>query len=363
MSEQPATYLAERPHALYSPSRLPYLEACLGWVSDGAPGPLAERGTRVGELLARWALAAEDPLLDTPAEDQDAIAYGMNALLRIMDSYLGMEWHAEPFLATGLRDCGGYADLLGLDLLLGEAVLVEIKTSRGKRAPAADNRQVQAYALGVLNEHPGVDVVYAYLIECDLERTSEAVFRRADTRTLRSICKAIIINAQTATDATLRPGPQCRYCARREQCPRLVEAPELALALIGERALSPKDYAEALSPGALGETLARVAPLADLVESYVGALKARTMQILEAGGEVPGWAIKTSSGYRSWIDADEASTALQDAGLDLGNVMTLVTPAQVEKILGKSAKAVIAPYVQQGKRRSLTQIAIVEDVA
>jgi hypothetical protein len=40
-------------------------------------------------------------------------------------------------------------------------------------------------------------------------------------------------------------------------------------------------------------------------------------------------------------------------GLDLGACMLLTSPAQVEKAIGKAAKAVIAPYTKQGTRRSL----------
>ena len=356
MSEQPATYLAERPHEPYSPSRLPYLEACQGWIGDGTTSPLAARGTAIGELLAQYMVGGTDPLDGADDADRDALAYGLLALDNIRENYPDLAWESEPFVATGIDGCGGYLDLLGPDAWLGEAVLVEIKTGRGERAPAADNRQVQAYALGVLHTYPGIDRVTAYLVECDRETTTTAVFTSADMPRLRSMVRVLILHAKCATDASLTPGPQCRYCARREQCPRLVEAPDLALALIGPRHLSPQDYAEALSPGALGETLARVAPLADLVESYIGALKARCMQILEAGGEVPGWGVKASNGYRTWADEAGVAAAIQEADLDLGACMAMVSPAQVEKALGKPAKALIAPYTQQGKRRSLVQV-------
>jgi len=355
MTEQSATYLAERPHEPYSPSRLAYLALCPGWIGDGAPGPLAARGTLIGERLAQYMVRGADPLDWADEADRDALAYGMLALGDIRTAWPDLPWESEPFVATGIEGCGGYLDLLGPDHFLGEAVLVEIKTGRGERAPAADNRQVQAYALGVLHSHPGIDRVTAYLVECDRQTMTTAVFTRADMPVLSSTVRVLILNAHYATDASLSPGSHCRYCARREQCPRLVESPELALSLIGERALSPKDYAEALSPGALGDTLTRVAPLADLVESYVGALKARAMQILEAGGEVPGWAVKTSNGCRTWADEAGVAEAIQEAGLNLGACMAMVSPAQVEKALGKPAKALIAPYTQQGKRRSLVQ--------
>lgn len=350
-----------RRHELYSPSRLPFIEKCAGWVSDGAPGPLAARGTAIGEQLAAYLVDGVSPVYND--DDAAALDYGLDALDQIRDAYPGLTWQAEPFVATGVTGCGGYLDLLAVDNLLGEAVLVEIKTGRGERAQAEHNRQVQAYALGVLHTYPDIDTVCAYLIECDRETTSEAVFTRADMRTLRSTVKVLICNAQCATEASLTPGPQCRYCARREQCPPLVEAPERALELLGPRILSPADYAAALSPGALGELLARVAPLAELVESYAGALKARTMQIIEDGGEVPGWAVKRSNGARVWADADSALDALTAATQAWDICMELVSPAQVEKRLGKEAGRLIAPYCRQGQRKSLVQVPIVEEAA
>jgi len=362
MTEQSPTYLAERPHALYSPSRLPNLEACPGWLSDGAPGPLAERGTRIGELLAQCMVHWTDTFDAVDPDHRDAFAYGLAVLASIREIWPDLDWKSEPYVETGIRDCAGYLDLLSVDELLGEAVLIEIKTGRSERAPAQDNRQVQAYTLGVFHDYPTVYEVHAYLIECDRETTTAATFTRAECVRLKSTCMEIILNAKDVTDDSLCPGTYCRWCARREQCPRMVESPEMALAVIGDRsALSPKDYAEALSPGALGETLARVAPLADLVEIYVGALKARTMQIIEAGGEVPGWDVKTSNGVRSWADEEGALVALRDGMMDLDAVKTLVSPAQVEKRLGKEAGRLIAPYITQGKRRGLVQVPIIED--
>lgn len=357
MSEQPSAYLSDRPHEPYSPSRLPYIEACPCWIGDGAPGPLAARGTAIGERLAQYMAHGSDPLDGADDADREALEYGMLALDSIRAEYPDLTWQSETFVATGITGCGGYLDLLSLDHLLGSAVLVEIKTGRGKRAPAGENRQVQAYAVGVFHDHPGIDEITAHLIECDHEKTTTAIFRRAAMAQLRSACKAIILNAQCATDASLTPGRHCGYCGRREQCPRLAESPDLALALIGERTLSPADYAGAMSAETLGETLTRVAPLAELVDAYCGALRHRVMTLLEAGAEIPGWRIKTMGGARSWADEGMARTAMIDAGMDLSLVITLSSPAQVEKRLGKEAKAIIAPYCKQGVRKSLLPIA------
>jgi hypothetical protein len=135
MSEPTDTYLVDRHHEPYSPSRLPYLEACPGWRGDGAPGPLAARGTRIGEILARYMIdgTLPDDLADGDAE---AVDYGAQALDAIAAEWPDLIWTEERFVSTGIIGCGGYTDLLSVDDLLGEAVLIELKTGRGDRARA-----------------------------------------------------------------------------------------------------------------------------------------------------------------------------------------------------------------------------------
>ena len=343
--------MTERPHAEYSPSRLPYLDACPGWLGDGAPGPLAERGTRIGDRLARYIVEGADPLYWADEDDKAALAYGMSTLDAISAKTEGLDWWAEKFVDSGIADCGGYTDLLCVDDILGHAILAEIKTGRGQRAPAGGNLQVMGYVLGLFNDNQGIESVEAYLVECDRETTSTERFVRDDIPMLRHAVKSVIVSAQHATEADLKSGSHCGYCKRREQCPRLAEAPGHALALIDGRALSAADYASAMSPETLGETLSRVAPMADIVETYVGALKARAMALLEAGAEVPGWRVKTMGGQRTWTDAEGAATALSAAGYEVP--AEIPSPAQVEKRLGKEAGAIIGPFVSKGTRKKL----------
>jgi pyruvate/oxaloacetate carboxyltransferase len=243
-------------------------------------------------------------------------------------------------------------DLLGRDPLLGDTVLVEIKTGRGTRAPAEHNRQMQALALGLLEE--GAEAIQAYLIECDWGRVTAAIFD--DPKPLKSAVKALVLNATHATAQDLRAGSQCRYCTRREQCPVFADAPNQALEVLGERTLSPKDYAGSLSPEALGETLARVKPVVELAVSYLDALKARCYTLIEAGAEVPGWRVRLMGGARTWADEEAAARALQEAGFDLGTVMQLASPAQTEKRLGKSAREIVALHCVQGTRKTLEEV-------
>lgn len=349
--------LNDRPHQKHSPSRLAMYAKCPGWISDGQPpGPLAERGTRVGEILAAYAVDGVDPLDGADPEDLDALQYGVELIDQLKRASDTMVWTAEDFIATGIDHVGGYMDLTARDDFLGEAILVEFKTGRADREKAIDNAQVTAYALGLLED--GIQTVWCHLVELDKRTVTQVTYYAQDAERLSARVQALVDAAETVTDADLRPGPQCKYCGRQEQCPAYSQTPQMALAAIGERTLSPKDYAAHLAPEDLSEALRRVLPLVKMADDYAGALKQRAMTIIEAGGEIPGWMVKHIAGTRSW-EGDEQSIyeALIAAYPEAAErIVVLRSPAQVEKILGKGAKEFIGRHTRQGQRKSLIEV-------
>lgn len=344
-------HLSARAHALYSPSRLPFLEQCPGWIGDGAASDAAERGTVIGALLAAYVVDGVDPYTDAPEDWREAIRAGVERLDAICQRWPGLVWSAEDRVDPGIPETAGYCDLVGRDELVGDAVLIEIKTGRGERAAAAHNRQIQSLALGLLVG--GAAQVTAYLLECDRDTVSEAVF--ADAAPLRSVVSSLVLSATYAGERDLRAGPYCGYCGRREQCPASADTPRQAMEALGETTLTPASYAERLSPEALGETLTRVAPLVACADAYLGALQARAMALIEAGAEVPGWRVKEGNGQRAWADEGAAALALQEAGHDLGEVMALASPAQVERRLGRAVRPIVDAHTVMGRRRSLVE--------
>ena len=342
--------LAERPHAPFGFSRLPALAVCPGFI--GAPGTsaAAERGTRIGDLLAQWVVTQEiDDRVNGP--DHEALRYGADILQGLHRR--DYTWEAEPRLDTSIEGVWGYADVVGLDSLLGErAILVELKTGWGTREPAVRNAQVQGLALALLER--GYAVVDAYLIECDQKRTTAARWSFEDLPILRAIVAGIVAGAQAPVEQALTPNGACAYCARASLCPALVQAPERALAAARRSTvLSPQDYVGALSTEAVAAVLDRAIPAVELADKYLGLLKARAVALLEEGAAVPGYRLAVSSGARGWIDEAAAQAALADAGYSLEQVGGLASPAQVEKRLGKAVKPLVATLTTAGIRKSL----------
>lgn len=85
-------------------------------------------------------------------------------------------------------------------------------------------------------------------------------------------------------------------------------------------------------------------PRASLVDILAGALKARAVAIIEAGGVVPGWVLKRSGGPRVWIDEIVAAVRLADFGIPMESRMP--SPAEAERRL-KSAGINPAPILRE----------------
>lgn len=142
-------------------------------------------------------------------------------------------------------------------------------------------------------------------------------------------------------------------------CPALIEGTEQALAVV-PTVPDVQQHVRALSEAQLGATLTRVLPLYDLADRYVGALKSRAMQIIEAGGDVPGWKIKTSSGARRWVDPDKAIDAINgilppDKFLDMRSVSEVEKALRADGFTAKACKELLDPLTASSQRKSLVR--------
>lgn len=87
----------------------------------------------------------------------------------------------------------------------------------------------------------------------------------------------------------------------------------------------------ALTPDEIAHILDR----ADVIETWLKAVRALAHETIEAGATVPGWTLKPKRGVRKWTDENMVKERLRDAGLDGFTTETLVTPAQAEKMAKK----------------------------
>jgi hypothetical protein len=141
----------------------------------------------------------------------------------------------------------------------------------------------------------------------------------------------------TATPgAPLVVGDWCRFCPAHAQCPAHAEhavqvaqvefedlTEQTAPSLLADPAL--------MDPAALGEVLQG----ARFVEDWIKAVRARVLEMIDRGEDVPGWKLVRGTAHRKWGDEDAADQYMARKGLKKGQryKSTLVSPAQAEKHL------------------------------
>ena len=83
------------------------------------------------------------------------------------------------------------------------------------------------------------------------------------------------------------------------------------------------------------EQLAEILDNADVIETWLKAVRGLAYQRVEQGHDVPGWKLVPKRAIRKWKDERIVKQRLASEGLDGFMTEGLVTPAQAEKLAKK----------------------------
>jgi Protein of unknown function (DUF2800) len=201
------------------------------------------------------------------------------------------------------------------------------------------NPQLLFYAAGARHTFPqffppGVEIrlsIFQPRAQNPIDRATLAIAHHDDLdRFERGIVDAIATG--TKPDAPKKLGEWCRFAPCRTICP-LQLAPMLDL---GEL-LPPEAVSKLQTP----EILSNVLQLAELLEPVIAEARRQAHEILEGGGQIPGYKLVPKRANRSWM-GDEASTlrALRRLKILKAKALTysLKSPAQIEKLMPRGTK-------------------------
>jgi hypothetical protein len=358
----------ERAHAWASPSKLasmfvcparPAFEEAAGPEVRDPNGPAAagERKHERAEILLRtW----KDT--DRATDDADTIAVVQPYLDAVRERFggkngatLGRLLLIEERVDIHLPDCFGTPDAAIVDPFDRRIVVVDLKGG-GHVVDATENVQLGAYACGLLAKHAGKPKEWAgwtveLVIVQGLAMDGGPPVRAWSTTGAWCVKLHKRIVATVKASRVARPVPKvgdCSYCRAAATCPaRLAQAGEVfPIAVVdnptGDEPGEPTGRAPdvALLDDA---TVGRVLDLADDIESFIAACRARAA---ERG--VPGWKLVAGKkGARRWTDPKTATAALLGAGIDPFGLAPLKSPTTVEKETGKDVFAcTFAPLVE-----------------
>jgi hypothetical protein len=316
-------------HAKFSPSQLKYLHKCAGYHGKDTTSPAAEMGTRI-----HAALEVRDPsallsdkeieIYDKCVAEEDNLfnsAFGgIDAVTIVREERLVIEIDATTAMF-------GTADVVAHQ---GDTALcVDYKTGISAIDEPNDNWQAKAYALGIFQKYPAVNVVhFAFIIPQRGETPVGSLNRTEHMKTLRDDVSAVVVAAEstrpkwddgTMTAEMLNPSVNCRFCRHEGNCPALT-----ALCIEVAQRYKP----DMLPAGSLHITdvddpnsIAKMFIVAKIVGEWAEHVKFRAVSLAKEGVEFEGLALRSLGSRISVVDSSIVLQISMDRGLEVFDVL------------------------------------------
>lgn len=278
-------------HSPLSASSLPRIALCPASyrMSIGIPNksnPAAERGTAIHEMAENiW------KGLVPITEDIEGLKWAYDYLdyVKSIKGTAKLEVNLTEALKTVHPLLGGTGDAVILDLEDDQLHIVDLKTGRG--VVKTDSIQLKAYALGAWIKlgRPNV-IIFAHIFQPHYAQQLPAQYSYKDMVLFEMDLKYL---AEQAEDPFQDPTPgyeQCKYCPARVTCPAIQEkAIEVAK--------------EEFKPAEHLADLPELLDTAELLETWIEAVREAAKDILNTGGFVAGWSMSKGRKMQKIKDA------------------------------------------------------------
>lgn len=219
----------------------------------------------------------------------------------------------------------------------------DLKFGSGKLVSADANEQLMIYGLGAVKDMPlpPETPVRLHIVQprCEFAdmpwRTSETTIGWLRTMWAERVAKAEYKAMEP--NASLNPGDWCGFCPAKVFCPSLRKQALTAAQSIFknldlvEAPVKPPSPAN-LTPQQIAVALAGE----DLVTAWFKGVNEMAVSLAKQG-KLPGYKMVAKVGLRKWVDDAQAADALRLARIDPMAEPKIVSPAQAEKLLAKTA--------------------------
>lgn len=345
---------SDRSHAKFSPSSSHRWMNCPASVklSENAPpqieGPHAREGTLAHECLEfimkrATRLSTATINAATAKWDEEKVRHALTAAKQILE--LKPSPTAKLLIETKARvddDVNGTLDYAWVDEW-GKLIVIDYKYGQGVAVSPVDengeeNSQLMCYAAGIAIAHEfefdSVELVIIQPRTDDEPKKHQTTVKRVREFALKA--KASVLAAK-GKEPKACAGDWCRWCPAATFCPEISENQMRNADIFFDGGV-----VEATpEPGQLTtETLGKYLVACDLLETWIDKVRERAFELAKAGEKIPGRKLVQKRSTRVWIDSDKAQKeAVANWGVGLTMKYELLSPAQLEKSVGKEAKA------------------------
>lgn len=307
---------------------------------DGGSNQASAQGTVAHAMCHTMLAGGVVPELDSVLkQDGFDITVDMEMILHA-DAYAGyvrslggwQRYEQRVSLEWLVPGVWGTADAVVFDIDAGEMHVVDFKYGAGVYVPVVDNWQLLIYALAALGPDNWLDIQRVHMHIHQPRMNNVAMWTvPADDLPNYMVQLTVAVNAVRAAmsepEQHLTPGNHCRWCPQRPTCKALqstaVEKAQMAFGPV-----------ETLPQPVIGEILDH----AEMIDLWVSAVRAEAYKRAERG-ECPGWKLVPKRPTRHWVSEEELKGEGIVSGVNVYDERPLLSPAQLEKAIGKRAFA------------------------
>lgn len=239
----------------------------------------------------------------------------------------------------------------------GELIVMDLKFGMGVKVDAAENPQLQLYALGALNEFDMLADFHTITMVIHQPRLNHVSEWSIPVAQLQEFGLEAMAAANITRDAEevlekndkldwmyLNPGEkQCKFCKAKANCPAL--RAEITEVVGGSAAASIEEFAEFMPETIDMQTGDNYLPIAmskvELVEQWCKAVRAEVERRLFAGQKVDGYKlVEGKRGSRKWADEKDAEALFKSFRLRQDEMydFSLISPTKAEKLFKENPK-------------------------
>lgn len=291
---------SERKHHPFSPSKLQYLEACPGFLSQSSEDNEASLAGTLQHTAVEESLHLDDPrLTDDHAEAvvlckryREEIAAKYPGGTRLQEDYLPID---DVTLTDAAGDkwrgtTAGYLDFAVVSADQKTAEICDWKFGAWSVEPAENNLQGIAYLLGLVKCYPQLETVTVHFFMPHRGEVDVATFKRDQfsalyLRVCTVVQRALAFQKQKNSEACSMHLSSCLFCGRKGLCEKLA-----AFVLKLGKKYSPLEVPADVTPSSLHSAAdsSSMMGLAQLMESWAKAIRAQiTARAIEDDAWMP----------------------------------------------------------------------------
>lgn len=312
------------------------------WAAEGtAAHKVAELCLKTGNNASRY-VGNDFDGVECTDEMAEAVQVYIDAVRADLEKYPGSELLVEQAfdLAQILLGLFGTNDAVVFQPL-GRLIIYDYKHGAGNSVDVVENKQLLYYALGaVLNLLGGAgdfDTVELVIAQPRAMHRDGHVRRWVvDVPYVMEFAKELEKKARETMvdDAPLVAGDHCKWCPAKAFCPALSQLVVKTAAMDFPEPAPPAPRfpaPEMLSPKQIKQAL----DLSDVINDWIRAVEAYAEESARRGVTIPGYKLVKERANRKWIDENAVAETLVEYGDTIYEPKSLLSPAKVEKIVGK----------------------------